>query len=67
LRELYAVRFDRGGAFIPFVATAQRVGDMTFGVMAGANLATLEQDPDPNEVDYGYKPDFLRESFWRFR
>jgi len=48
-----------GGAFIPFVATAQRVGDMTFGVMAGANLATLEQDPDPNEVDYGYKPGLL--------
>ena len=35
--------------------SAQRAGSMTIGIMGGANLATLEQDPDPTDVEFGYK------------
>jgi len=43
------------GAFIPTVATAQKSGDMTIGVMAGVNYATLSQDPQSREVTFAYK------------
>lgn len=44
-----------GGAFIPSVATAQKSGDITIGVMAGLNDATWSQDPAPGDVTFGYK------------
>lgn len=44
-----------GGAFIPSVATAQKSGDMTIGVMAGVNYATVNQDPASSDVTFGYK------------
>ena len=44
-----------GGAFVPCIATAQRAGDMTIGVMAGVNFATWNQDPEASEVTFGYK------------
>ena len=42
-------------AFIPFVASAQRAGDMTIGVMAGVNYATVEQDPDPTDIELEHR------------
>jgi hypothetical protein len=51
------------GAFIPSVATAQRAGDITVGVMAGVNYATVSQDPEATEVDFGYKAGLLVGAF----
>jgi hypothetical protein len=51
------------GAFIPSVATAQRAGDITIGVMAGVNYATVSQDPQATEVDFGYKAGLLAGAF----
>lgn len=52
-----------GGAFIPVVATAQRAGDMTIGVMAGVNYATVNQDPESSDVSFGYKVGFIGGAF----
>jgi hypothetical protein len=46
-------------ALIPSVVAAQRMGDMTFGIMGGPQFATLKEDPDPTEVEYGYKAGVL--------
>ena len=50
-------------AFIPSVALAQKAGDITIGVMAGANWATVSQDPQSSDVDFGYKVGFVGGSF----
>jgi outer membrane protein W len=42
-------------ALIPSVAGAQRAGDITIGIMAGGNYSTVEQDPDPGDVEFDYK------------
>lgn len=52
-----------GSAFIPSVATAQRPGDMTIGVMAGLNWAKVEQDPEFGDVTFHYRRACLREGF----
>ena len=46
-------------AFIPSVASAQRAGDMTIGVMAGVNYSTVNQDPESSDVSFGYKAGFV--------
>src|SRR5260221_11235700 len=51
------------GAFIPAMATAQRAGDMTIGVMAGVNYATVNQDPESSDVSFGYKLGFVGGGF----
>ncbi|MFN2603707.1 MAG: porin family protein [Gemmatimonadaceae bacterium] len=48
-----------GGAFIPCIATAQRAGDMTIGVMAGVNYSKVSQDPESSDVSFEYKPGFV--------
>jgi outer membrane protein W len=52
-----------GGAFIPVVATAQKAGDMTIGVMAGANYAKVNQDPESSDVTFDYKVGLLAGGF----
>lgn len=52
-----------GSAFIPSVATAQRPGDMTIGVMAGVNYATVDQDPELGDVTFHYKVGLLAGGF----
>src|SRR6266550_5240942 len=51
------------GAFIPTIATAQRAGDMTIGVMAGVNYAKVTQDPESGEVTFHWKPGFVGGGF----
>ena len=41
--------------FIPSVATAQKSGDVTIGIMAGVTYATVSQDPASSDVTFGYK------------
>jgi hypothetical protein len=50
-------------AFIPSATLAQRAGDITIGVMAGANWATVNQDPQSGDVDFGYKAGFVGGGF----
>src|SRR4026209_2119924 len=52
-----------GTAFIPFVASAQRAGDMTLGVMAGVNYATVEQDPEPTDIELDHRLGLLAGGF----
>ena len=52
-----------GTAFIPFVASAQRAGDMTIGVMAGVNYATVEQDPEPTDIELDHRLGLLAGGF----
>jgi hypothetical protein len=52
-----------GAAFIPSLVSAQRTGEMTFGVMAGLQYAKLSQDPEPNEVELKYKAGLLAGAF----
>ncbi len=52
-----------GGAFIPVVVTAQKAGDMTIGVMAGANYSKVSQDPASSDVTFDYKVGFLAGGF----
>jgi hypothetical protein len=51
------------GAFIPSIATAQRAGDMTFGLMAGVNYAKVSQDPESGDVTFHWKPGFVGGAF----
>ena len=44
-----------GGAFIPSLAKEQKPGDMTIGIMAGANYAKVNQDPQSSEITFDYK------------
>ena len=55
------------GAFIPAVAKAQKSGDMTIGVMAGVNYATLSQDPQSSEVTFAYKVGLVAGGFLGFQ
>src|SRR5689334_22875438 len=50
-------------AFLPSLARAQRAGDMTFGVMAGAQFSTLSQDPEPTDVEFYYKTGIVAGGF----
>ncbi|MEP6905445.1 MAG: porin family protein [Gemmatimonadales bacterium] len=52
-----------GVAFIPSVATAQKSGDITIGVMAGVNFATVHQDPQSSDVTFGYRTGLLAGGF----
>jgi hypothetical protein len=52
-----------GGAFIPVVATAQKAGDMTIGVMAGVNYSKVSQDPESSDVTFEYKAGFIGGGF----
>lgn len=52
-----------GTAFIPLVATAQRPGDMTIGIMAGVNYATVDQDPELGDVEFKYRLGLLAGGF----
>ena len=52
-----------GCAFIPSVAAAQKSGDMTIGIMAGVNYATVNQDPQSSEVTFAYKVGFVGGAF----
>ncbi len=52
-----------GTAFIPLVTTAQRPGDMTIGIMAGVNYATVDQDPEPGDVEFKYRLGLLAGGF----
>jgi hypothetical protein len=56
-----------GGAFIPSVATAQRAGNMTIGVMAGVNYAKWNQDPESGEVTFHYKTGLVAGGFLGFQ
>ena len=51
------------GAFIPVVATAQKAGDMTIGVMAGANYSKVSQSPESGDVTFDYKVGLLAGGF----
>ena len=51
------------GAFIPSVAKAQKSGDITIGVMAGVNFATVHQDPQSSDVTFGYKTGLVAGGF----
>ncbi len=44
-----------GCAFVPAVAAAQKAGDMTIGVMAGANYTKVVQDPADAGLTIDYK------------
>ena len=44
-----------GVAVIPSAATAQRAGDMTVGILAGVNYATVDQDPEFGDVEFDHK------------
>jgi hypothetical protein len=52
-----------GSAFIPVVATAQKAGDMTIGVMAGANYARVNQNPQDAGLTLTYKVGFVGGGF----
>src|SRR6476660_933927 len=50
-----AVSIVLGGAFIPCIASAQKAGDMTIGVMAGVNYSKVSQSPESGDVTFDYK------------
>ena len=52
-----------GTAFIPFIASAQRAGDMTIGILAGVNYATVEQDPEFGDVEFEHRLGLLAGGF----
>lgn len=52
-----------GCAFVPAVAAAQKAGDMTIGVMAGANYGKVTSDPESSEFTLDYKVGFLAGGF----
>jgi hypothetical protein len=56
-----------GSAFMPSVATAQKAGDMTFGVMAGVSYATVSQDPEQGDIDLSYKVGLVAGAFLGFQ
>ena len=52
-----------GCAFVPAVAAAQKAGDMTIGVMGGANYAKVSQDPQDAGLTIDYKWGFVAGGF----
>jgi hypothetical protein len=56
-----------GAVFIPSVAAAQKSGDMTIGIMAGVNYATVNQDPQSSEVTFAYKVGLVAGAFLGFQ
>lgn len=46
-------------AFIPSIARAQKAGDMTVGVMVGANYSKVSQSPQSSDVTFDYKVGLL--------
>lgn len=52
-----------GTAFTPFAASAQRAGDMTIGVMAGVNYATVDQDPEFGDIEFEHRLGLLAGAF----
>lgn len=52
-----------GVAFIPVVATAQKAGDMTIGVMVGVNYSKFSQSPQSSDVTFEYKVGLVAGAF----
>jgi len=52
-----------GCAFVPAVAAAQKAGDMTIGVMAGANYGKGSSDPTSPDVTFEYRTGWLAGAF----
>lgn len=64
--KVLSAAFILSGFFGASTLLGQRAGSMTIGVMGGANFATLEQDPDPTEVEYGYKAGVVAGGFLNY-
>jgi hypothetical protein len=52
-----------GIAVVPSAATAQRAGDLTVGIMAGVNYATVNQDPELGDVEFDHRVGLLAGGF----
>jgi len=50
-------------ALIPALASAQKPGDVTVGIMAGVNYSTVNQDPQSSEVTFSYKAGLVAGGF----
>jgi len=65
--RIVGITLASGIALTPITATAQRAGDMTVGLMAGVNYATVHQDPELGDVEFNHRLGLLAGGFLDFR